>query len=203
MNYYIGDLHFGHQNIIKFDKRPYELVEDMDDDLIYQWNKVINKDDDVYILGDMSWHGPTETENILKQLKGNKHLVIGNHDHIWLSDATKAYFETIEHIIKINDHIDSDTYKVIMTHYPVPLITGHRKSKTFLLYAHVHNSEEWELAELMYDLAAAKAGSKADHFNVGCMMPYVDYTPRTLKEIVLCGRRFREDKKVKYCRVAK
>lgn len=34
MIYYIGDLHFGHENVIKFDHRPFGSVEEMDKALI-------------------------------------------------------------------------------------------------------------------------------------------------------------------------
>ena len=29
MKYYISDLHFGHKNIIKFDKRPFFNIDDV------------------------------------------------------------------------------------------------------------------------------------------------------------------------------
>ena len=53
MNYYIADLHFSHRNIIQFDKRPYQTIEQMNNDLIKRWNDVVTDRDDVYVLGDM------------------------------------------------------------------------------------------------------------------------------------------------------
>ena len=61
---YISDCHFGHKNVITFDKRPFETVEEMDAYIIKQWNSVVSNQDDVYILGDFSWYGPKETEKI-------------------------------------------------------------------------------------------------------------------------------------------
>lgn len=46
--------------------------------MISCWNKIINEDDIIYILGDF---GADEHElSILSQLKGVKYLVKGNHD---------------------------------------------------------------------------------------------------------------------------
>ena len=33
MNYYISDLHLGHANVIRFDNRPFENIDEMEDDL--------------------------------------------------------------------------------------------------------------------------------------------------------------------------
>ena len=71
MNYFISDLHLGHKNVLKFDNRPF----------IDNWNSKVNDNDDVYVLGDISWHNATKTIEIFKQLKGRIHLIQGNHDN--------------------------------------------------------------------------------------------------------------------------
>lgn len=52
MNYYISDTHFGHANIINFDKRPFKNTEEMERELISRWNSVVTSADTTYILGD-------------------------------------------------------------------------------------------------------------------------------------------------------
>ena len=51
--YFTGDLHFGHENVLRFDGRPFSSVEEMDEELISRWNNKVGKGDIVYILGDM------------------------------------------------------------------------------------------------------------------------------------------------------
>lgn len=52
MNLYTSDLHFEHKNVIQFDHRPFSNVEEMDAFIMQCWNKRVQPDDIVYILGD-------------------------------------------------------------------------------------------------------------------------------------------------------
>ena len=68
MKYYISDLHIGHQNCIKFDQRPFSTLEEMHDTIVKNWNSVVKKDDDVYILGDYAWRNEIGLEILKKSL---------------------------------------------------------------------------------------------------------------------------------------
>ena len=50
--FFTSDLHFGHENVLKMDNRPFKTVDEMDAELIKRWNKKVNKGDIVYVLGD-------------------------------------------------------------------------------------------------------------------------------------------------------
>ena len=45
MIYYTSDLYFGHVNVIKFDERLFDDVEQMDRVLIERWNERVQEDD--------------------------------------------------------------------------------------------------------------------------------------------------------------
>ena len=47
MNFYTADLHLNHNNILKFEKRPYNSINDMNDDYIQKWNAKVSKNDPV------------------------------------------------------------------------------------------------------------------------------------------------------------
>lgn len=80
MNFYIADTHFGHEKVIEFCRRPFKNIEEMDEVIIKNWNEVVNHEDHVYILGDMIYRNKKEPSYYLKQLKGHKHLILGNHE---------------------------------------------------------------------------------------------------------------------------
>lgn len=76
--WFTADNHFGHFNIIRLAKRPFQTLEEMDEVMIARWNERVAPGDTVYHVGDFALrdHNP-----YLMRLHGQKHLVIGNHDH--------------------------------------------------------------------------------------------------------------------------
>ena len=73
MIYFTADMHFGHRAIITMQNRPFESVEEMDKVLLQNYNAVVQKDDTVYILGDICHHMKIEdADNLIKKLNGKK-----------------------------------------------------------------------------------------------------------------------------------
>lgn len=72
--FFTADTHFGHANIIRYTKRPFETVAEMDATLVSNWNATVGPDDDVWHLGDVA-HGTQRAEAILPRLNGRKHLI--------------------------------------------------------------------------------------------------------------------------------
>ena len=95
MNYFISDPHFGNENVRDLCHRPFLSVEEMDEYMIRAWNKTVHKNDQVYILGDLIFRAKNPPDYYLESLKGEKHLIIGNHDKTWMSkvDLSK-YFKS-------------------------------------------------------------------------------------------------------------
>lgn len=174
--FYISDTHFGHANVIRYDKRPFDSVEYMDDVLIRSWNSVVTDRDTVYILGDFSWYKEEQTLSILNKLIGRKILIRGNHDRISPKVARK--FSKICDYLEINDNGQC----VILSHYPMPFRNGQFRDSVHL-YGHVHNTLQWELYEKIREGLKQTQGIPMRMYNVGCMMEWMDYFPRMLEEI--------------------
>lgn len=181
MNYFVADLHFGHKNCLAFDNRPFKDIEEHDNALIENWNKAIDIDDDVWILGDFSWYNATKTIEIFNQLNGNKHLCIGNHDKKLLrnKDVRNLFVEIVDY----KELQISKDFGVVLSHYPIPCYNNHYYGWCHL-YGHVHSSFEWNMMERVKYEMSALYDQKCHMYNVGVMIPYMDFRPKTLEEII-------------------
>ena len=86
MIYYTSDLHFGQKSLLatgKWKERPFETLEEMHAAQIKRWNDKVTNGDDIYIAGDVGARGYHNMfPELLAQLKGRKHLILGNHDDV-------------------------------------------------------------------------------------------------------------------------
>lgn len=78
--FFISDTHFDHKNICKFSNRPFNSVQEMNEVMIENWNKLVKPNDIVYHLGDFSFGNYDQVNKTLWALNGKKHLILGNHD---------------------------------------------------------------------------------------------------------------------------
>ena len=115
----ISDTHFGHENILGFIDsrtgkhiRPFSSVEEMDEVMIENWNKVIKPGDKVYHLGDVFMGPKDEFIKKWKRLNGQKRLILGNHD-----DA--KFFAKHELVAKIDVWRMFPEFGLLLTHVPV------------------------------------------------------------------------------------
>lgn len=79
-NFVIADTHFYHERVIQYCNRPFSNVGEMNKYILEKWNSVVTEEDTIYHLGDVSFGNFDETHEIIQQLKGNKILILGNHD---------------------------------------------------------------------------------------------------------------------------
>ena len=110
-----SDTHFGHLGVCKFLRkdgvtklRPWDNVEEMDEELIRRWNDTIRPDDKVYHLGDVAIN--RRGLKVLDRLNGDKVLIKGNHDIFKLSEYTQ-YFRDVRAYHVMNG--------IILSHIPV------------------------------------------------------------------------------------
>ena len=126
--WFIADSHFFHKNVIDYCNRPFCSVEEMNDALIYNWNKIVKNNDRVFMLGDFALCGKDKIIEIGQKLNGRKILIMGNHEGASLSTYYNAGFEMVSRFPLFWNNI-------ILSHKPVencqyPNIHGHLHQKT-------------------------------------------------------------------------
>ena len=92
MYFFTADQHYGHANIIRFCRRPFASVEEMDRELIRRHNEVVGPDDIVVHAGDFAYRSSRSPQSYLQELNGQHILVRGSHDS-WLDDRSREILE--------------------------------------------------------------------------------------------------------------
>ena len=195
MNYYISDLHLFCKSQTKqgvnYDNRPFENTDQMHDYILRRWNARVTNSDTVYILGDIALRGSNgPLIGLVAQLKGKKVLIKGNHDDV--RDYRYALlFDEILDYKELTEHMDGKVYKLVLQHYPVLMWKDQHKGAIHL-YGHTHNSVE----DAFYQDSIRRmneneeltlrrhGGQKIQAINVGACMPWINYEPRSLKELL-------------------
>ena len=81
--YFTSDQHFAHQSILQHCYRPFSSIQEQDETLIENHNKVVQPTDTIYMLGDVAWKLNIDQLKILfKKLNGIKRVILGNHDNV-------------------------------------------------------------------------------------------------------------------------
>lgn len=78
--FFTSDWHVGHENVLKFDSRPFRDLNHMHEVLINNFNSTVPLGSVTYFLGDMGLCNSETLKGILAALNGTKVLILGNHD---------------------------------------------------------------------------------------------------------------------------
>lgn len=199
MNYYISDLHLFHKNVTgegtNFDGRPFSTLEEMHRTIKENWNKTVTNADHVYIVGDLTWKENEEAIAFISTLKGNKHQILGNHDHV-TDQRFRQLFVEICNYKELKDKAFGKEYHIVLSHFPQAFWNHQhhyrRDGKEYdiwavQLYGHLHGSVEETIFQNFIKSLNEAHNIKCVAKNVGCMLQYMNYTPRTLEEILKSG----------------
>lgn len=159
-----SDLHLSHANIIKYCRRPFATVEEMNNSLLQNCLSCVSPNDILLIGGDITIFNVIGANAILDAIPGYKINVLGNHD------AQKDKL--------LNLHVDETvaclefTYldqSVFVSHYPVA--EGVLEPRQVNLHGHIHNN------------GLPKAlGDGSRHINMS--VEFTGYSPLPLLELI-------------------
>lgn len=177
MNFYIADTHFGHSNIIRLCNRPFYDVNQMDETLIYNWNKRVSDEDVVYIVGDFAFKSAKNPVDILHRLRGKKVLIEGNHDdkNLRNPEFRKCFIEICQ--LKT---IYEGNKKIQLCHYPLVEWDGYFRG-SYLIYGHIHNNVSNRAYKVMK--------SESNALNAG--VDVTNFMPVTFEELIALNEHFK------------
>lgn len=169
-----SDPHFSHANICKFTKydgsklRPWDDVNEMNEEMIEWYNELVSEEDRVYILGDVAF-SPRHMHNCVSLLKGRKVLVPGNHE----PPKMRKYFDLFD---DVRGYVVKKGF--IMSHIPI-----HEQSLSrwkLNIHGHLHANQVLSVSSET-DLAPDCAVDK--RYYCVCV-ERTDFRPKLLDEIL-------------------
>jgi calcineurin-like phosphoesterase family protein len=105
----------------------------MNNEIITQWNKIVHKNDIVYILGDFSLtNNKDRFLNLADMLKGDKYFVPGNHDRKTLNKID-GVLKVLPQLTKIHAH----NTEIVLCHFPIESWENGRHGSVHL-HGHSH-----------------------------------------------------------------
>lgn len=149
MNFFTSDTHFGSEDTLKRENRPFKNSQEFDNYVIDLWNNQSNKQDTIYHLGDFlnynsndksSWK---QTLNYAKKLKAKVVLIIGNNEQRVIENHFNSDFESFKRYclelgfedVKNDCEIVMNEQKFYLNHYP-----RNHKNDFINLFGHVHRA---------------------------------------------------------------
>lgn len=140
-----SDLHFNHDREFIWKARGFKSVNEMNEKIIENFNSVVGKEDDVYILGDLCLGGGDaatllKNKNLIEALNGKLHIIRGNHD----TNTRVRMYESCTNVVSVVKWADMLSYKYYhfyLSHFPTITSNLEKESLrqcTCCLYGHTH-----------------------------------------------------------------
>jgi calcineurin-like phosphoesterase family protein len=181
--FFVSDYHFFHKNILRYENRPFNSVEEMNETIIKRHNERVKDDDIVYFCGDWGFYASKNAEHrgegmpvrifdLQKQLKGKFYSIKGNHD-------------------KSTNKLNIPNYRIILNKGGIYICLVHKLEDAIIydynyyypLVICGHSHSKWESKEIEKDGKIALAiNVSVENFN---------YYPVLLEEILTIFNRWK------------
>lgn len=144
MIYFTSDLHLFHNRDFLYKPRGFESVYEMNDAILKNWNSTVDMGDDVYVLGDLMLNDNDGGIKLFKQLKGNIHVLLGNHDTDARVDLYRHCYNVVD--VKYADILKYNGYHFFLCHYPTITTNISKESlkqAAINLFGHTHSKDKF------------------------------------------------------------
>lgn len=160
--FFSSDLHFGHSRQFLYGPRGFSSIEEHDETIIENWNKIVKPNDVAYLLGDLMLNDNEGGIEKLNRLNGTIYFLRGNHD----TDARCGLYRAKTRMIPLCGSFYSswacvekiNGYRFYLSHYPT--MTSCLENMAPLcrhlvnLHGHTHSkSQFYQDIPFMYNVA--------------------------------------------------
>lgn len=152
--WFMSDLHYNHLNIMKFCKRPYDTIEEMNDYIVGELTKKLGENDILFDLGDMIWKESYEDIELFGNLLPKEsYKIMGNHDSLaTYQREQKKYWRIITDLLDVQVIYKGERIKLVLSHYPILDWNG-KYHGSINLHGHSHgNNDPENVGILRFDL---------------------------------------------------
>lgn len=137
---FCADTHFGHGRIIAYCNRPFTTADEMNEQLIVNWNSIVDPADSIWHLGDFCFGPLEQVKSVFNRLNGQKHLILGNHDRL----PARAYAEDIGFVtVHQSWRMKIGRHNVLLRHRPPLQSEPWPKGIHIQLCGHIHDKPGW------------------------------------------------------------
>ena len=187
MDWITSDTHFFHKNILIYCNRPFSSVEEMDNVLINNINKLAQPNDTLWCLGDFTFKNHDVYRKLIKC--ENVHLILGNHDKISKNEL-KNIFTSVEDIKKIKVNYKNTVLNIVLCHYAMRVWElSHYNS--FHFYGHSHYTLPDDPNALSMDVGVDAVAGRATGYsyqqlkdgNLWHLLKPENYKPISIEEV--------------------
>lgn len=140
-----SDTHFCHNREFLYGPRGFSTVADMNKAIVSNWNKIVDMEDTVYLLGDVMLNDNDLGTRLLKNLKGKIHIILGNHDTAQRIEIYNKCYNVKN--VSYAEKLDYNGYHFFLSHYPT--LTSNfdynkpLKSRVISLCGHTHTNDKF------------------------------------------------------------
>lgn len=111
-----SDWHFCHNREFLYGPRGFSNPYDMNEEIVKRHNSLVDMSDDVYVLGDCALNDIDESIALIKRLKGQLHIICGNHDTDNKIDLYKKCWNVVE--VVDAKRLTFNGWHFFLSHYP-------------------------------------------------------------------------------------
>lgn len=144
-----SDWHFNHDKSFLYEPRGFTSIEEMNQQIIANYNSLVGSQDICYCLGDCCLGGPDSlfiNKTFIEQLNGYKYIIIGNH----CTEKRIEMYKTCNNteVVGYANVIKYNKYHFYLSHYPTVTsnydVDKPLKARVINLCGHTHTKNKFQ-----------------------------------------------------------